>query len=123
MMVNPPRMQGATLSAWMEPEVYPSAAAAHMMTSFMESFSPVRTCARYAPPAADAPDDPIPEQGRIPLVILTSRPKSAPALLRTSAAAMVTEFLAGSRVMLSDPGPCMSEMTIPDGIFLPSIMS
>ena len=87
------------------------------------SFSPHRMWARNAPPAADAPDDPIPLQGRIPFLILISMPNSASHLLSTSLAAMPTEFWSGSVGMPSDPGPETSEMTIPDSIFLPSMMS
>ena len=65
----------------------------------------------------------MPLQGRIPFLILISMPKSASHLLRTSAAAMLTEFCSGSVGMLSDPGPVISEMTIPESIFLPSMMS
>ena len=66
MMVNPPRIQGATLSAWNPPDVTFSACAAHSTTSVGDSFSPVRTCARYAPPAAEAPEEPIPLPGLMP---------------------------------------------------------
>ena len=122
-MVNPPRIHGATLSACMVPEVYPSAAAAQRMTSLRLSFSPVSTYPRYAPPAAEAPEEPIPLPGRIPLVIFTSTPKSAPAFLRTSFRAMVTEFFSGSLVIFSAPGPSMLLMTMPEGILRPSTMS
>ena len=80
-------------------------------------------CARKAPPAADAPDEPMPLHGRIPFLILISRPKSASHLLSTSAAAMLTEFCSGSVGMLSEPGPVTSVITIPDSVFLPSMMS
>ena len=79
--------------------------------------------ARNAPPAAEAPDEPMPLQGLMPFLILISMPKSASHLLRTSMAAMLTEFCSGSVGMPSDPGPVTSEITIPDSIFLPSIMS
>lgn len=91
--MNPPSTQGATLSAWNPPDVTFSAWAAQSTTSVRESFSPQRIWARYAPPAADAPEDPIPLQGLMPFLILISIPKSASHLLRTSAAAMLTELL------------------------------
>ena len=123
MMVNPPSTQGATLSAWNPPDVTSSACAAQSTSSVRFSFSPHRMCARYAPPAAEAPDEPIPLHGLIPFFILISIPKSASHLLRTSAAAIPTELEDGSRGMESDPGPETSVMTIPDSIFLPSMMS
>ena len=122
-MVNPPRTQGATLSAWKPPEVTSSAWAAQSTTSVRLSFSPHRMCARYAPPAAEAPEEPMPLHGLMPFLILISMPKSAPHLLRTSAAAMLTEFDSGSVGMESEPGPETSDMTMPEGIFLPSMMS
>ncbi len=122
-MVNPPRTQGATLSAWNPPDVTSSALAAHRTTSVGVSFSPQRIWARYAPPAADAPEEPIPLQGLMPFLILSSIPKSAPHLRRTSAAAIPTEFFSGSVGMLSEPGPLTSDMTMPDSILLPSIVS
>ncbi len=121
--VNPPRTQGATLSAWNPPDVTDSAVAAHTTTSSSESFSPVITWARYAPPAADAPEEPIPLHGLIPFVIFSSIPKSALVLFRTSAAAILTEFFSGSYGIDSEPGPLISVILRPDSIFLPSMMS
>ena len=65
----------------------------------------------------------MPLHGLMPFLILISMPKSAPALFSTSAAAMVTEFSAGSFGMPSLPGPEISLMTNPFSIFLPSMMS
>ena len=121
--MNPPRIHGATLSAWKPPDVTSSACAAHNTTSVGVSFSPVSTWARYAPPAADAPDEPIPLHGLIPFLILISIPKSEPVLFNTSVAAIPTEFLVGSVGMPSLPGPEISVILIPESIFLPSIVS
>ena len=65
----------------------------------------------------------MPLHGRMPFLILISIPNSASHLLRTSFAAILTEFWSGSVGIPSDPGPETSEITIPDSIFLPSMMS
>ena len=86
-MVKPPNNEGATLSACKVPDEACSPLAAQIASSLNGNGQSSNRLAANAPPAAEAPEDPIPLQGRTPFLIVSSRPKSAWTFLSTSIAA------------------------------------
>src|SRR6056297_483324 len=65
--VNPPRIEGATLSEWATPETTASPSAATGTSSDRESPRSYSSLSATAAPAALAADEPSPEAGRTPL--------------------------------------------------------
>ncbi len=97
-MVKPPMSDGPQLSACMLPDDASSPLAAAQSSLDMGSGLSRNWLAAYAPPAAPAPEDPMPLHGRMPFLMIMLSPKSALPISSTLAAATDAVFLVCSMV-------------------------